>query len=124
MSRSLGILLALFDRRQRWKLAGILAMNVVLALLEVAGIASIMPFISVLADPNAVAESRWLTLAYQGLGFETVRSFHLFLGVSVLALVFSSIAFSALAIWVMVRFAASMSYRFSVQLLRWYVHAP
>ena len=54
------------------------------ALFEVIGVASIMPFIAVLVDPTIVETNRVLASTYEALGFETTQSFLFFLGTVVL----------------------------------------
>ena len=54
------------------------------ALFEVIGVASIMPFIAVLVDPTIVETNRVLASTYEALGFENTQSFLFFMQLFVL----------------------------------------
>ena len=69
------------------------------ALFEVIGVASIMPFIAVLVDPTIVETNRVLASTYEALGFETTQSFLFFLGTVVLTLLIVSLSCRALGIF-------------------------
>ncbi|WP_425443967.1 hypothetical protein [Thioalkalivibrio denitrificans] len=58
----------------------LLCMITVMALLEVVGVASIMPFMSVLANPEVVETTPHLNTVYTVLGFEEPRTHLCFLG--------------------------------------------
>ena len=124
MLKTIRKLADLFSNAELWKLGGILGVTVVMALVEVTGIASIMPFMAVLADPGIVQENRWLSLVYGRLGFDSVAAFNFFLGVVVLFLLLFTIGLSAFTFWLMLHFSAGINYRLSVRLLENYLKAP
>ncbi len=77
-------LIDLLSRRERMEAARCLVAMLAMALFEVIGVASIMPFIAVLADPDAIHKHAKLQLLYTYLQFNNQHHFLIFLGVLVL----------------------------------------
>lgn len=94
------------------------------ALLEMVGVASVMPFVAVLADPDLVTTNRYLATAYAVLGFDSPRSFLFFLGFVVLMLFVSSLAFRALTTYEIVRFSNMRLHSIGCRLLAAYLRQP
>jgi ATP-binding cassette, subfamily B, bacterial PglK len=115
---------ALIERGERWKLFVLFAAMVVTGLLQTAGVASIMPFIGVAANPDIVTEQALLARVYEALGFTSEQSFLLFLGVSVIVLIAVANAFMALTLWLSLRFVWSAHHRISERLIQQYLHQP
>src|SRR5262245_29998765 len=92
----IGDLLEPRDRRRAFLLFGLI---LIMGLMEAAGVASIMPFVAVLGDPNVVATNRYLSAAYDWLGFSSTGNFLFLLGFGVFVVVVSSTALKALTTW-------------------------
>lgn len=114
----------LFNRRERWQLGVLAVVLVVRAGIEMVGVGSIAPFMEVVANPSVVQENEWLRWAYVELGFESVRSFLVAMGVAVIGVLLVSNSISALAVWAMLRFTWSMNHRLSNRLLLGYLAQP
>ena len=115
---------SLFNRRERWQL-GILAVALIVrAGVEMVGVGSIAPFMSVVADPSGVQENQWLRWAYEAFGFTSTTAFLTALGMAVVVVLAVSNAFSALALWGMLRFSYGMHHRLSNRLFRSYLAQP
>jgi ABC-type multidrug transport system fused ATPase/permease subunit len=114
----------LLDERERRKAVLLFFMMLVVALLETIGIASIMPFISVVANPEIVESKSYLSAVYHGLGFTSVNTFLIAFGAAVFVLTVGSLAFKALTHWAMARFAQLRNYTLSSRLLRGYMRQP
>ena len=117
-------LLRLFDRRERWFLALLLAMMVTGAALELLGIGVIVPFLGILATPEIVRENRWLNLAYERLGFGSTRDFLVFVGGILLLVFIAKNAYAALLTYVQHRFAYNKQISLSRRLLGVYLRSP
>jgi len=78
----------------------LLCMIVAMALLEMLGVASIMPFMAVLANPEIFETNVMLNVVYQAasqhLGIATTEQFLFALGMLVLVLLVVSLAFKVL----------------------------
>lgn len=77
-------LIDLLSRHERIEAFRCLLAMLAMALFEVVGIASIMPFIAVLADPDAIHKHAKLAWLYTYLQFQNEHHFLIFLGVLVL----------------------------------------
>ncbi|MEM8523599.1 MAG: ABC transporter ATP-binding protein [Bacteroidota bacterium] len=95
-----------------------------MGLLEVAGIASILPFMQLLAEPEAVESNRWLKSAYDWFEFETQRELLIATGIFVIVLLTISNLFSAFTIWLQYRFIWRTMHDLSVRLLYTYIKKP
>jgi ABC-type multidrug transport system fused ATPase/permease subunit len=78
--------LGLLTPHERMRVYFQFGLMVVIALLEIAGIASILPFMAVVSSPGIIQENVWLRQAYQFLRFANPQAFLMFLGMLVLGL--------------------------------------
>ena len=109
------------ERRHAYVLLG---MVLVMALLDVVGIASIMPFMAMLANPGIVESNRWLNAAYTTLDFTSPDRFLFFLGVVVFVLLVVSVAFKAATTWAIRHFSAMRNYSIARRLVAGYLAQP
>jgi ABC-type multidrug transport system fused ATPase/permease subunit len=113
--------LRLLSRRERWQMAFILLFMLPNALLQVAGVASIMPFIAVLAQPEMVESNAVLARVHAALGAPPLTYFLATLaGVALLLLVLSN-ALAAFTTWLIVRFGYMRVHGLSHRLLSIYL---
>ncbi len=115
---------SLFNLRERKQLAILSVALVVRAGVEMIGVGSIAPFMSVVADPSVVQSNAYLSAAYEALGFSSTTGFLTALGVAVVAMLAVSNAISALTTWGMLRFSYGTHHRISNRLLRGYLAQP
>lgn len=95
-----------------------------MASLETLGVASIMPFVSVLANPEAVETNPYLTALYDYIGFSNTQTFLFFLGIVVLFLFVSTLVFKALTTYAIARFSFMRLHSISCRLLEAYLRQP
>ncbi len=114
----------IFQRREKIRFLQLMAAVLVLGLLEVAGVASILPFMELMADPAAIQNNVWLKNAYDWLGFSSERSMLITSGVLVITLITCSNLFSVFTVWAQYRFTWNMSHRMSMRLLKTYMNKP
>lgn len=117
-------MLDLLSRRERLYLALLFVAMLGMGFLEMISVASVLPFLSVAADPSQVETNAWLRWAYDALGLSSTNTFLLILaGTALLALVLSN-AWMAVTHWAQIRFALGRSHSFSVRLLQHYLAQP
>jgi ABC-type multidrug transport system fused ATPase/permease subunit len=97
---------------------------VLMALLETAGVASIVPFLGLLSDPNIVERNARLAWAYEALGFTSRQSFFFAVGIAVLVIVTVGNVVSALTTWALLRFSWMRNHSLAVRLLGAYLRQP
>jgi len=115
---------SLFNRRERWQLLVLSVALVIRAGVELVGVASIMPFMSVVAEPELIQTNPYLREAYERLGFTSEIAFITTLGVAVVAFLILANAFSALAVYGMTRFSWGMHHKLAMRLLKGYLRMP
>jgi len=117
-------LLALFTSSERKRAAMLLVMMLVMALLDVTGVVSILPFMAVLTNPQMVESNRNFAFFYNTLGFTEPQKFLFFLGVMVFLLLVLSLAFKALTTYTQLRFIQMREYSLSKRFIENYLHQP
>ncbi len=118
--RILGILLPR-ERRRFWLLGGLI---LGMAFVELLGVASIMPFLAVLADPRVIETNPYLSWAYGSLDFADQKSFLLLLGGITTAVIIFSQLYKAVTIYAIQRFTRSCEVSISSRLLSGYLRQP
>ncbi len=117
-------LLSLLSRQEKGRGALVLGMVVIMALLETAGVASLMPFLSVLGNPQAVETDATLAWLYQAGGFQSIDNFLIALGAGAFAVMVFSAAFRMATTYAMTRWAIMRSHSFAERLLEGYLRQP
>lgn len=117
-------LFTLLDVRERRRGAMVFGLLVVVAFFETLGVASIMPFIAVLANPEVVETNPYLWTLYQTLGFTSRKTFLFFLGCVFFALLVGSLVLKALETWAQLRFAQNRNYAWGSRLIAGYLRQP
>lgn len=117
-------ILALLTPRERRRGALVMAMMVGLAFLETAGVASIMPFLAVLANPDSVETNTVLSTLYETFQFESVDDFLFWLGVGAFVLVLVGAAFRTLTMYALFRYTEMRRHSISCRLLETYLRQP
>jgi ABC-type multidrug transport system fused ATPase/permease subunit len=119
-----GKIISLLDRRERWKLALLLVLATASGLVQMAGVGSIMPFVSVLTNPDIGSQPAFIGRLYELSGLQSVNRFMLVLGAGVLATFVLSNALMALTQWLTLRFAWWNQYKLSRRLLETHLYHP
>ncbi|MCI5189912.1 MAG: ABC transporter ATP-binding protein [Candidatus Electrothrix sp. AS4_5] len=92
--------------------------------MESVGVVSIMPFLTVLSNPDIIQKNVYLSYIYNALGFSSSQSFLLFTGVLVFVVVVSSLTLKALTQYALARFTHMRNYTFSTRVLQDYLGRP
>lgn len=117
-------LFSLLDRRERRRGAIVFAVLILVALVEMLGVASIMPFIAMLSNPEVVETNPYLSYIYESLGFGERSDFLFFLGLVFFALLIGSLMLKAVGLWAQLRFSQNRNYAWSARLIRGYLNQP
>lgn len=117
-------ILTLLNPRERRRGILLMAMILIMALLNTIGVASIIPFMSVLGRPDVVHTNKYLNAAYTKLGFSNPEDFLFFLGIMVFATLVASILFKALTQYALQRFTQMRNCSLSCRLFKGYLSRP
>jgi len=99
----------------------------VMALFDMLGVASIMPFMAVLASPELVQTNVLLKTAYaasSNFGIDTPEKFLFALGIVIFVLLISSLTFKALTTYIQLRFTLMCEYSIGKRLVEGYLNQP
>jgi ATP-binding cassette, subfamily B, bacterial PglK len=117
-------LLDLFTSHERLQVAQLLVMILIMALFDVIGVASIMPFMAVLSNPQLIETNTYLAATYTSLGFTDTQDFLFFLGMAVLVALVVSLTFKSLTTYAQLRFTMMREYTIGQRLIKGYLHQP
>ena len=115
---------ALLDKREKRQAWGVLAVVVFSALSASVMVASIMPFLSVLSEPERIHESRIFSRIYDFGGFETDRGFLFALGFTSIGIICIANLVQVLRVHVVTRFALMRAHTISYRLLSSFLRQP
>jgi len=121
----MNILLAiwrLLDRRQRRSLVGLQILSVLMALSTVGGMAAVLPFFTVIAEPNAIADHPALRYFYEHMHFTGENIFVIVLGVTFAAGIVLSNVINLLGLLAIDRFAFRVGDTLHAALFDEYLH--
>jgi ABC-type bacteriocin/lantibiotic exporter with double-glycine peptidase domain len=93
-------------------------------LIEVAGIASIMPFLALITKPSLLETNKYLNWFYTTLNFQSANRFLIFVGIVVFIILIVSNVLVFLTMWGSERFSWMRTYTLSRRLLSSYLYQP
>jgi ABC-type multidrug transport system fused ATPase/permease subunit len=117
-------LLSLLTKQERRHFVFLMGAIMIMAMFDTVGVASIMPFISVLANPQLVESNFFLNAAYSSFGFVDPMAFLFILGLAAFLLLIMSLTFKAFSTYLQTRFALMCEYSIGKRLVEGYLHQP
>lgn len=117
MFRSLNNLYKEFSPSEKRTLIAFLFITILSGLVQVVGIASIFPFISVATTPELIETNTYLSKLKEFSGISEENDFLVFLGAIVLLTLILSNAFLTFSTWLTMKFVVKTTYKFSYRLL-------
>lgn len=114
----------LLDARERLQLAGLAFMTLIGAGLELLGIGLVLPFISLIGNPNVIQESDALSWIYDFFGSSSPQQFLFWMGLCLLAVYWSKNLYLAVTACFTNRFIFEKRTNLSYQLLSSYLDSP
>ena len=120
-------LLFLLNSNERKRAGFLLVMIIIMALLDMIGVASILPFMAVLTNPGLIETNLILESMFQisnMFGVENSQQFLFALGFLVFVTLVTSLIFKALTTYVQVSFILMREYSIGKRLVEGYLHQP
>ncbi|MBW6392013.1 ABC transporter ATP-binding protein/permease [Halomonas sp. Y3S6] len=117
-------LYSLLTPRQRKRFLRLQLLVVIMAFAEIASVAAIAPFMSVVGDMSRLEGEGMLAQLYAAIGADSPRTFLFWLGSAVLLVMIVGTGFSMLTTWRMAMFANSVGAQISQRLYTHYLHQP
>ena len=125
--RTIKKVLYLLTPHERMQASFLLIMALVMALIDMIGVASILPFVAVLTNPSLIETNVILKTMFQysnNFGIQTNQQFMFILGIIVFVLFITSLAFKALTTYLQLIFINMREYSIGKRLIENYVHQP
>lgn len=95
-----------------------------MGILEVVGVASILPFMELVSKPGAVHESRYLSFAFRFFDFESPREMLIYFGIGIIGLIGLTNAFAIAAMWYQYKLSWNVAHELSTRLLLSFIEKP
>ena len=124
MNSVIKMMMGLLAKNEKSRLMLLLIVTFIVAFLDVAGIASIAPFMSLVADPSVIQDNDFINKIFIYLGYSDasisseVKSFLVLIGVFVFIFMAFSMFMKAWNIYMLERFAQSCNFNIS-NVLMW-----
>ena len=115
---------SLFNKKEQRQVRRLLGIVIIRSLVEVAGVASIMPFIAVASNPAVIATNPYLFYAYNKLGFQSTTTFLLALGLGVMFVLVFNNGLAAFTEWRLMRFINIRGHVLAQRLMARYLVKP
>ena len=115
---------ALLSKKERRQVYWILPIITLMALLQVVGIASVAPFMALVAKPAIITTNTYLDWAYTTFGFTEPRSFLIASGIGALLVILFTNMFTAYTTWLIYKFSWDTYHSLSERTLINYLYKP
>ena len=102
----------------------LLGMILLATLLDMIGVASIIPFMAVAANPELINTNATLTVIYNAFNFKDQQQFLFSLGILFFVLLITSLVFKALTAYTQVRFVRMLEYSIGKRLIENFLFQP
>ena len=120
-------ILFLLSSQERKHAALLMVMIIIMAFLDMIGVASILPFMAVVTNPSIIETNLILNIMYQYsslFGVENNQQFIFALGVLVFILLVFSLGFKTLTTYLQIRFVSMSEYTIGKRLMKVYLCQP
>jgi ABC-type bacteriocin/lantibiotic exporter with double-glycine peptidase domain len=120
-------ILFLLSPKERNQAYFILFITSVMALIDILGVVSIMPFMAVLANPNLIETNFYLQKIFDFSSLFSVKSdqeFLFFLGILVFLILIFSLIFKAITTYIQIKFIQMRHYSIGKRLMKVYLSQP
>lgn len=114
----------LFDQRTRKQLLFIFGLMLLCSILEIGGIGSVVPFVTVLADPDVIESNRWLRMAKEFFGIDNPRDFLVYMSLGLVVFFIGKNSFIGIMKYLQLRFVYSKRSSLGKKLFRLYLNCP
>ena len=114
----------MLSKAERKETMVLLVMILIMSLLDVAGVASILPFITILGSPELVETNAILSWAYNYFGFTAKSEFFFFLGGLVFVTLIISLAWKTATQYKLLSFVFMREHSIGVRMFEGYLNQP
>ena len=116
--------LALLSPKERRRGALVMGMVILMAIMETVGVAAVMPFLSVMGDPEAIENTPYLLTTYNFFGFQSKQDFLMALGIGAFCMVLISATVRIITTYAINRYSQMRRHSVGERLLETYLRQP
>jgi len=117
-------LFSFFPAREKYRILALLVSTTISGLLQAVGVASILPFIAVVADADLIVENSQLRRVYEFFEFESRGEFRIFLGLFAMLVLVATNLLVAVNAWLTFRVCHLGEHDLARRLLHKYLNSP
>lgn len=117
-------ILRILTKKEKRSLSWLFGLLTMTSVIDLMGMTSIIPFISLLSNPDYINEHEILILLYDYFQFENHKFFLSFLGFSVAIFIVACSAIKILSVYLMFKFSFMREHSISMRLLKAYMYRP
>jgi ABC-type multidrug transport system fused ATPase/permease subunit len=117
-------ILSLLDKRERGNLIFVIFAMLIMGVIELVGVGSIGPFISIVSNQDIIHTNVYLNKAYTYFKFSSNNSFIVFFGIAVIAVLFFSNFFLACVNFIINYYAGKRRHSMAMRLFEKYLRQP
>jgi ABC-type multidrug transport system fused ATPase/permease subunit len=119
-----GKILSLLGKREQGKLLVVIFAMLMMGVIELVGVGSIGPFISIVSNPDIIHTNIYLSKAYTYFNFSSDNSFIVFAGIAVIAVLFFSNFFLACVNFIINYYSGNRRHSMAMRLFEKYLRQP
>jgi ATP-binding cassette, subfamily B, bacterial PglK len=124
MSETFKKLVALLSRRERLQLGLLFVAVLGVAVLELASVGAVLPFLTMAANPAVIETDSRFAWAYEWSGATSPENFLVVLGICAFLILLTSNAWMAATTWAQARFAHGFAHKLGLRLVEHYSAQP
>jgi ATP-binding cassette, subfamily B, bacterial PglK len=124
LRQTIGASYRMLSPGEKRRMARLLALIVATGLVDALGLASVLPFLAVLAKPEVIHTNGTLRSLYGGLGFAQTGHFLLFLGALTFGALILTNTLNAWMVWRSTKFSMNVGHGLSMRMLAFYLRQP
>ena len=120
-------LLSLLSSSERKYAFFLLIMLIMMAFLDMIGVASILPFLAIISNPSLIETNFFLKFLFEissVFGIKNNKEFLFFLGILMFIILIFSLSFKAFTNYILARFSQETGHGISIRLLERYINQP
>ncbi len=121
--RRINKIVKIFDREDRIKIVFLFMLNILTSIFELLGIASILPFIGLISNPDFFTDYNFFINLFEEYNL-TQKELTVLTGLFIITLFVLSNITSAYNLWKTVQFAAYQSHKISLEMINTYINQP
>lgn len=115
-------LVSIFNRKQQYQLLTLSIFFVISAFVQIIGIASVAPFITLLSNPDIIFSNQLYSKTYEFIGATSPKEFTIWFAIASLCLIVVSNLMSALTLWLLFQFSIHIGANIQSRLFTNYLH--